>query len=741
MADNVKTEETTKMETEFKDARLEAFLAELKKENPDLSVIKAGIEKYGTGNLSDAQKEKFLLQAVQAEIGKNSPDTDIVKAGMKKFLGNNLTDEEKLQKEQFLKAVFPEEVNTESFGFRKMTSVSNALKACSEMLEEGELTKEQVKDFLLTCNPHGGGKNIVTTVAINIYASDFKLKYIDKNSSARVALEQNRADAEKALEFLLKVDNGVLKDVINTPDSSERKLSLSGLAKSGKSESLSDFMSKLSEKDEITVDAQNTTVIGGNDGLNVDGPAKKGLTVQAPQNDDEDDKKQGDLLSQEGDDNRKKKPFDWEKVKEQDIIQYMFENWFLGGLNAAMKAPFWLADKLLDGLSTKFDTHVPKGTKSAETEQFKKAINLLNDGGSDIASGCMGCIERQKDYYNALHDTIKNNVGKDPSKWASKSFNGKLVLDPADEHDCERIKQINKLAEKNKIEFLKNLDNLKDISDEDFKTVNRYMQIGARLAVSQYMAANPNGPFDNEAQGRLIKMAMNNTDSVMQTIQLINNRIEYNYRIENGIAPETPLNDVQKTEVTKAAEPVMEKFVEDLTGRGAELRNAVYNYHKKGLEADKEPKAADMQARLKDVNSILSITSGYIDSICPSKLKTESKEKISMYDLGSMEVHSGKLENLYTDKLNSTAAELDLARQMIEARRKAYKENPAYRRLTYAASRAAGKTERVVGEGVELTKEVGGAVVQGAQKGAKKFVDGTGSILRNMKNSLFGGKI
>lgn len=709
---NKPTNETA--ETKVTDFDFEAFLAEIGKPNPDMSVIKAGVEKFGTGELDGALKEQFLKTIFPNEEN------------------NHLTDQSK------------------KLGFENVTGIKNTLNALKEIQADKTLDPKVVENIVgnvITAKyPQKDGKNMAMTLALNVRAAEFKLKkFTDQQDIA--TMKNNLQSYSEALALMGQIEHPAIKKSLGEiykPAGMKRELKVNDLA--AKSKVLSEFLKDpaaykaISPEEALTVEGENTTVIGGNDGITVNGENKKGLTVNSRKTDeDTDEEKIAPVEPQKDDDKKKKSPFEWEKVKEQDIIQYMFENWFLGGLNWALKAPLKLLDKCLDAIDSKFDASIPKSPlKDGEVEKNAKAVKFLNNRGAEIASACMTGMETQRDYYEALHDTIKENIGKQPDTWVSKHFNGKPVLDTSNPLDINKIKNFNDMFGADKAAFLDNLESLKNISDNDFKAINLYTQIGARLAVSQYMAANPNGPFDNESENMLKKMALDNTHNIMKTIKNIHDRVEYNYRFTNGITPDTPLNDAQKAEISSAAGGIVEKFIDDLTDRGADLRNSVYNYNKRNDKTDKQRYGKEMKERLNDMNNILDVRSeGYIDSICPSEYKGKAAAPVSLYDMAKIEIESARLEKSFNDYLGRSVAQLTAAKEEITERLKAYKENPKYRRIAYSLSRTSGKIGRTTDKVKSVGKEVAAATKEGAKVIAKKGVD---SIVK-LKNSLFGRKI
>jgi hypothetical protein len=105
--------------------------------------------------------------------------------------------------------------------------------------------------------------------------------------------------------------------------------------------------------------------------------------------------------------------------------------------------------------------------------------------------------------------------------------------------------------------------------------------------------------------------------------------------------------------------------------------------------------------------------------------------------LAQQEVQSSKLEKAFTDSLNREAAQLEGAKQEVEERKQAYKNNPKYQKMKYAASRSSGKLGRTGVKIKETGKAVGGAVVQGVKSG----LDKSGAAISKMRDKLFGRKI
>lgn len=701
MAEREKEEIATEPKTEVKDFDFEAFLAEIGKENPDISLIKSGIERFGTGKLSSEQKELFLQT-----IFPNSEN-------------NHLTS------------------SSAKLGFENVTGIKNTLTALKSLQKTGLLTEEQVSDVMTSQYPPQDGKNMAMALALNIRAAEFKSKKSSSPEDISI-LENNLQSYKETLAIMGQINSDALNKALDAsyvPENMNRTLNVKDMA--AKSETLQEFLAAPSSykaalpENALEVDGQNVTEIGGNDGLTVDGPSKQSLNVNTPvkPKENDDDENIANMNPNVGDDHKKRRPFEFEKVKEQDIIQYMFEHWFLEAITIVLKAPFWLADKMINAFESKFDTNMPKyPLHPNEVEKNKSAIEFLNDAGAKVASTCIGSLEHQRDYYNKLCDTISQNTNplKNPDEWEVPKFNGRPILDDRKIHEFSRMAQ-------NDPDFGAKLETLKDLSRDDFKGVAKYIQIGARIATTTYMAEHIDGPFDNEAQSKLVKSAMLNTQVIMERIADINARVEHNYRVENNLAPDTILTDAQRMEIDKQAEPIFKKFVQDFSARGSDLRKSINNYHQrmdKNLKADKKQ---DIQSKLASFNGIWS--QEYIDTICPSTLQKKHDEPISLYNLAQQELQGSALQQKWASMLQQGSKELEIAVNDNKNRKQAFKSNPIFRRIEYNVSNKTGKISRKNQKIVTGVKETGKVIKNVAVEGAKLVA----SPVKKLKTKLFGG--
>ena len=328
---------------------------------------------------------------------------------------------------------------------------------------------------------------------------------------------------------------------------------------------------------------EDETEIGGNDGLNVDAQPKNGLTVNTLKKEEDGDEKTATMDPQAGKDRSRREPFKFEKVKEQDIIQYMFENWLLEIMTGVIKAPFWVADKFLDALDTKYDTNIPVSTAKGEIPKNVDAIKFLNDVGSNAAENCKKSLQDQAGYYSAVFKTLKNNYGNtDFSNWKIEKFTNTPVFDITDENDLNKMREFHNLlsglglSQEQIAQKFMAADKQIEANLAGFKSNLKFAGI---LAATMYLANNINGPFDTSAENKVRNNMIAYMTKLYDTSQYIAQRVEAEYRLENGLDMEAKLTAKDAKEISKRSGELFEKYTEDISKDSRKLRDNLNNYY------------------------------------------------------------------------------------------------------------------------------------------------------------------
>lgn len=153
-----------------------------------------------------------------------------------------------------------------------------------------------------------------------------------------------------------------------------------------------------------------------------------------------DDKKIADMKSLPGDEKRHKREPRQDKFRDEDVIKYMYEDWFLGGAS-------WLFNKaeayILDTIDWACDKSVERARNRRQkinemkNEKAKIRINRANDfiqTAGDMMNGLGAeCTAKAQTYKDILQD-IQKNIGNPHPQWeyfsADDPFIKKLETDP-----------------------------------------------------------------------------------------------------------------------------------------------------------------------------------------------------------------------------------------------------------------------------------------------------------------------
>lgn len=538
-----------------KDENLEKFLNEIGKENPDMSIIKEGIKKFGLGHFSAAKEEMIV------------------------------------------KAIFPQQTGqtkTESLGFENTASIKNTLKAVEELVSEKELSFKDANKVL-------------------------GIKF--DNISIEDALKNNKEMAEAKLLKSPKLQEALKNNLQNYIQAQEKYQNTTALVKADKTASTEYGMVKYSEANQDTNDESGLTIGGEEKSITVDAKPKETTVNAAPQ-----EEKVADMMPQAGND-KSRRPFDFkfEKVREQDIIQYMFNEWFLEGVTLALKAPFWLVNKAIDALESRYDSTVPKAPKySANLPKNGKAIDFLNQAGPCLAADYMDAIQKKGSYHQAIYDTIRSNIGKKPEEWNIKEVDGKPVFNV--KADKKKLNRLNTLYSQDKTGFMNKLELANSIPQEEIGKMTDIAKLASEMAVAKYMAKNPDGPFsdkDVKCKDALQKGTIEYYRSLVDVINTIYKTCEQDYMSENKISEGQKLTTKQQDEIAKKAGNAYKKFINPICKEVATIKDVINNYHQENSEEDRKTIKKGMESAINGFEK--GFPKEYLDNagIDSSKIKIE----------------------------------------------------------------------------------------------------------------------
>lgn len=335
-----------------------------------------------------------------------------------------------LESKEFTDKLFPNQTADQK-GLVSLDKMMANISKVKELADKGIISSEQLETFLKSSHSQTG-ETFATCAAQNAGAA--KLKATHENPSFSEKKRKDFSDnLQKYEDCLEKMEAlGVPMDLPNR-----------------KGHSAKDIYSKNAEDNSNSENALHIN-LGGNsneneNNLEVGGEEKPALKVKTeekpvkvnvaekPKNKD-DDEKDADVTNAPEDDAGKKGDYQGSKIGERDIIDYMYNEWFLASVDWAVNGLVGWAVGGVENLCEKFDKKCKDNSNKAEkrkekVSEFKKSGQyLLTEGAKKTRDGY--AADRAKEL--EMWKEIAGNLGKDPQKWNEvdpKDTQSKLLID------------------------------------------------------------------------------------------------------------------------------------------------------------------------------------------------------------------------------------------------------------------------------------------------------------------------
>lgn len=587
------TEEKSGIDFDF-----EKFCTALKSEDPDIGLIKAGMEKYGTGQLSDSQKE------------------------------------------QFLKAMFPEPVITDKqgengLGFQNMTGIKRALEAISELKAEEKIGNKEILQLLTEKNSKNG-RNVMTTIALNTRAAEFRIAHTE-NNDIKTLLESKMNDLEAIQKSLGNIDDEFLAQAICTPDDTigigeahkkkvnyadmaeraiEKPQTINGEIKDSllkeNYEKVKDRVAEIMEaqKQQETetpsnTDALNVVQTDDNSSFKVGGTQNNPQTLNVEQDVPED---VPDITPAPQEDPSKHGDIKMDRIREGDIIDFMFNDWFLASLN-------WGAEKLVnlanDAIHNAIHPSAPTPTVTAAKgatknpaaqrvlESHQNTINMaMANGLMDNWANNEFSSQEISDVFGGTLADVKQFIGKNPKDWKPCK-----VIDPV--RHAKLIERWNAIYQRDPEAFKTLLENRQfAVAMLAPKQLTDISKLAAHYAFLDY--ASKDGKIEkelgNRAQKKIYAKQKLIFADMLKTERLIRESELNAYRARTqGLAPDTPFEklppEAQKEILIKSGKR-FGKYLEGLSNDA----NTYMGYVVTGVTAESANERESAQKKLKESN-------------------------------------------------------------------------------------------------------------------------------------------
>jgi len=568
-----------------------------------------------------ASDTKMSLKDFAKEANKKNPNMEKLTGWLKE---NNFFAMDDAKKAEFLQTIFPSaDKNVGEFkalGFENTKRLRNTVAAMQQLHSEGAISDAQMKEFLLSQNPKNG-QNVLTSVALNLRAAEFKYENMT-DPDALNKLEKSIGELKKTLAQIGKTDKSILAEVVPARDNFEVKGKHKGHSfahlfnyLSDETKSSPEFANFVFNQEEQATAANantntgatpqgNTFAVGGsanNGNLTVGNGGNGSLTIGAPNTANPSvnvnpQEATADIMPN-GEDKKKRKDNDFKftPVKEEDIIKYMFEHWFLASLNWIMEKACKIADKMIDVLCETYDA-APTSARVGELPRNTEGIKFMNNALDASTLSLHDGINRQSAYYRNLAETVRNNIGRPANQWQIPQVDGRPILDMARPNDVAFINRMNQQYSANPDEFMLRLEASQVQLNNEMGYINSFIRLSSGIANAQYLAQHPNGPFDNNATAAITRTAEDNFRQLIKQAEQIRQLTEIEYRIANNMTPNAQLSDNDMKEINKSSAQRLGTYMKNAAQAAHKVRDNVNAYYN-------APSQNVQQKCLSDINS------------------------------------------------------------------------------------------------------------------------------------------
>lgn len=260
------------------------------------------------------------------------------------------------------------------------------------------------------------------------------------------------------------------------------------------------------------------------------------VNVQTPQKNGDNE---NEATVEDAPEKDKGKTGDWdpERIREQDIIDYMYNEWFLAGLSWSIN---FVGKHLYNGVANLCDKGLDswKGKKlkkhEIQAKDFSNSADQLLKKGDEWKKEFNDELDRHGEQLSKINKDIRNNLGKQPQQWET--------LNPEDIHDAQLIKFVNDSYAANPKEFTDKMQLLSNFKGSPAEEMAKNVYATAvNMAIVQYLHDQMNNSSDKltdikpEKLNKIIrKLAKRNYVSILKGATAINRRTQQEAR-KNGI--------------------------------------------------------------------------------------------------------------------------------------------------------------------------------------------------------------
>ena len=319
--------------------------------------------------------------------------------------------------------------NPENLGLVDLDKTLNLVKQINAMEKEGLIAADDAKAFYGAHNPYTG--DTIATYAARNAAAAYDKSCLDRSpeqnlsENAQAAFAKSAQDSADILNQMK--DMGIPMDLPNSKGQTIDDIAKFSQMKDADGNSPIISGKPLARENSASV-REN---VSENGGLEVGGESKEALKVKVGKEalkvntkvkkaENPEDEKNEATVEDEDEEKAKHGPHDSTPIKEEDIISYMYREWFLASMSWGINGAVNLACDAVDNLCDDFKKRYRKNEKIREEEKDKKRDDFSKAGKKFLLDGAQEHTSEYREQSNntdAYWKDLYENLGKNPPKY------------------------------------------------------------------------------------------------------------------------------------------------------------------------------------------------------------------------------------------------------------------------------------------------------------------------------------
>lgn len=332
--------------------------------------------------------------------------------------------------------------NPENLGGIKLDKTLNLVKQINGMEKSGLISADEAKSFYGAQNPYTG--DTIATYAAKSAVAAYDKSCLDRSPKDNLSENVQAAFAKSAqdnADILNQMkDMGIPMDLPNSEGQTVDDIAKLSQMKdtdgncpiiSGKPlarENSASVRENVSENGGLEVGGESKEAGENNkEALKVNmGKEALKVNTNAKKAENPEDEKNEATVEDEEEEKAKRGPHDNTPIKEEDIISYMYREWFLASMSWAINKSVDLACDAVDTICDDFKKNYKKNEKIKDEQREKNRDDFSKAGEAFLANGPLEHINDYKAQINstdAYWNDLYENLGKNPPKYKVLDMN------------------------------------------------------------------------------------------------------------------------------------------------------------------------------------------------------------------------------------------------------------------------------------------------------------------------------